>query len=215
MTPCSIFFSVISARKTVYKGGCSLRTPKHFATNSLSLFYEMSHLPYFVDLQGFVVRESFVVKEFGILKNGQEIAHYVFRPPVPWRTLSQGDKRCARWLMEKHHRLHWYDGDVVYRHAISTIRRIVGRMMRDEESPMIYVKGVQKRTWLRTILGSLARRLNIKIETMEADFEETERLARLMTTRPTLRCWRHSAHCAMENVLKLYVWWLIIQRRTQ
>jgi len=39
-------------------------------------------IPTFVDLQGFVVEEKFIVKEVAVLKRGTVLIHYIFMSPV-------------------------------------------------------------------------------------------------------------------------------------
>jgi len=38
-------------------------------------------VPIFVDLQGFLIRKYFVVKEFAALKEGQVLSYYIFVCP--------------------------------------------------------------------------------------------------------------------------------------
>lgn len=71
--------------------------------------------------------------------------------------------------------------------------------MFQESRVTVYVKGLQKKTWLEEILGET----QLRIETLDDD------IARLndMSAEGTFSCGRHSSNCAMENVLKLHKWW--------
>jgi len=45
-------------------------------------------VPTFVDLQGFIVGNWFVVKEMAVLKKGSILSHYIFASPYPWNVLT-------------------------------------------------------------------------------------------------------------------------------
>jgi len=52
-------------------------------------------LPTFVDLQGFIVDETFVVKEFAVLKEEYVLSHYIFGSAVLWDLLTKSENSCA------------------------------------------------------------------------------------------------------------------------
>ena len=163
-------------------------------------------MPIFADLQGFVVGGKFHVKEVAVLRKGEELTHHVFRAPIPWSQLTRDEKQQVNWLTVNYHHLHWKDGDIDYRHARRLIQRAVLEGLYDDdddEKMIVYVKGLEKTTWLRNYLGNdhSCNLLNIEI-----DYEEIERLKELPTTR-ALHCRRHKKNCAMENAVKLYDWW--------
>jgi len=56
-----------------------------------------------VDLQGFIVDEIFVVKEFA-LREGH-LSHYIFASPYPWDLLTKSERSCASWLIANHESL--------------------------------------------------------------------------------------------------------------
>ena len=156
----------------------------------------MSDVPIFVDLQGFAFNNNFVVKEVAVLRNGKMLSHYVFREPVPWSLLTKSEKSLVCWLRIHHHGLRWEDGHVPYSQARGLINRDIGT-----EPSLIYVKGLEKKKWLREILDD-----NFEIETIEVDYEDIARLKDLDIIG-TLRCGYYMKHCAMQNVCKLYKWW--------
>jgi len=59
----------------------------------------------FVDLQGFIVDEIFVVKKFAVLREGYVLSYYIFGSSVPWNHLTKSERSCASWLNANHHRL--------------------------------------------------------------------------------------------------------------
>lgn len=58
----------------------------------------------FVDVQGFIVADRMVAKEFATMRN-TSIAHRVFAPPKPWDNLTVAEQRQATWLRRNHHGL--------------------------------------------------------------------------------------------------------------
>lgn len=77
----------------------------------------------FVDLQGFVVEESFRIKEIAVLRHGRELLHHIFGPSVSWSLLSAEDRSRATWLVRNHHGLKWQEGDVDYKRARTLTKR--------------------------------------------------------------------------------------------
>lgn len=171
---------------------------------------DMSNAPIFVDLQGFVVRDRFAAKEVAVLRSNKILTHHVFREPIPWSLLTRAEKSQACWLTANHHGLQWNDGDVDYRKAKTIVRRAVCDQI--ETPRTVYVKGLQKTKWLREILGDALENVDLSIETMDAEFDDIDRLEDLDATG-AFRCDRHSRNCAMENVCKMRNWWIERERK--
>ena len=96
-----------------------------------------------------------------------------------------------------HNGLAWDDGHVSYHLRRHLVERAIGT-----DPPLIYVKGAEKKKWLREILEDD----DLRIETINADFDDIARLEDLDVIG-TLCCGYHTKHCAMQNVCKLYKWW--------
>ena len=160
-------------------------------------------IPTFVDLQGFTVDERFIVKEVAVLRKGAVLTHYIFKSPMSWNFLTQSDKSCASWLIAYHHGLRWEDGTIPY----SMAKRLITMAVADAEEPIVYVKGLQKRQWLKDMLDSDAI-----VETMDGDYEDLESLNNLDVFN-TIRCGKHVKNCALQNVFKLYNWLLQHQNK--
>ena len=75
-----------------------------------------------------------------------------------------------------------------------------------EDDAVVYVKGREKRTWLRNLLLNDERE-RIYIETLDAVYEDMESLSNLEVTN-IIQCGQHVKNCALQNVLKIYNWWL-------
>jgi len=162
--------------------------------------------PIFVDLQGFIVNEHFIVKESAVLKDGCELSHHIFEPPMSWDLLTRKEKLHATWVIANHHNLHWNDGYIKYNRAKDTIRKAVLRGLDPDTMTVIYVKGGEKKEWLQEILGHGVEEYTIRIETMDTDFDDIARLEDLSAIQ-TFHCADHTQHCAMKNVIKLCNWW--------
>ena len=158
-------------------------------------------VPTFVDLQGFIVNKKFIVKEVAVLKQGTVLTHYIFTSPVPWKFLTRSDRSCASWLSAYHHGLRWEDGMIPYNEAKRLITVAVF-----EDDAIVYVKGREKRTWLWNLLLDDERE-RVYIDTLDAVYEDIESLTNLDVTN-TMRCGQHVKNCALQNVLKIYNWWL-------
>ena len=156
----------------------------------------------FVDLQGFFVRGKFIVKEFAALGDGFELSHYIFRNLMPWHRLNNADKRQASWLLTHYHGLQWNDGIISYDMAK---KLITTTLTKNETSPVVYVKGHDKRKWLQNLLLDDARE-DIYVENIEAHYEDIGSLNEMDVTH-TLRCTQHVTNCALQNVFKIFNWW--------
>ena len=75
----------------------------------------------------------------------------------------------------------------------------------DNNEIVVYVKGHEKREWLRDLLLDEARQ-KIYVENIEAHYKGIESLNKLDITH-TLRCQNHVNNCALQNVFKLFNWW--------
>jgi hypothetical protein len=177
-------------------------------------------VPTFVDLQGFHLGRArgFVVKEVAVLRRGNVLTHYIFTNPVPWEFLSKSEKSCSSWLTVFHHGFRWEDGVIPFWTARQLITKAVYGMIKNDDDDgdesdhggyakdLVYVKGFEKREWLKDLLDADARD-NVIIETMDADYEDMESLNKLDAT-DTLHCGKHRRvkNCALQNVFKMHNW---------
>ncbi|EZA58141.1 hypothetical protein X777_01869 [Ooceraea biroi] len=108
--------------------------------------------------------------------------------------------------MANHHGLQWDDGTIPYRWA----KDLITKAVTDEASyTIVYVKGREKREWLRNLLLDDD---DIYIETIDAHYEDVPSLNKLDVTH-TLRCNKHVTKCALQNVFKLFNWCVLPARR--
>jgi hypothetical protein len=113
----------------------------------------------FVDLQGFIVNDRFILKEicFSIANHDDDNNHhnnifnpplnhhFIFKPPFDYNQLSGKWLINAYWLTHCHHGLRWSQGDLAY----NKISECVAPLL--QKNLLIFVKGEQKIDWLREL----------------------------------------------------------------
>jgi len=100
--------------------------------------------------------------------------------------------------------IQWDDGMVPYRMAKSLITKAVMGITATNDNIVVYIKGHEKREWLRDLLLDEARR--VYVENIEAHYEDIESLNKLDVTH-SFRCQKHVKNCTLQNVFKIYNWW--------
>lgn len=143
-----------------------------------------------VDLQGFYV-SGFVIKEIAILTN-ENLHHWVFLPPYPWNNLHRLDKIQANWVIQHHHKIKWECGWEKYEEASTLIQSAL------QDVEIIYVKGLQKISWLRFFLNKNIKIINV--EDLECNFKINDNLGYKFT------CTSHDGICSINNVFRISCW---------
>lgn len=101
-----------------------------------------------MDVQCFKIgNNTFYPKELAVY-NGNEVAHYIFRPPFPLSHLPEHLQKQAKWLMHNHHCIDWNEGFT----PGFLFPKIVQRLVRDADQ--IYVKGREKVTFLQKYVNN-------------------------------------------------------------
>lgn len=154
-----------------------------------------------VDMQGFKrPHNAFVLKELAIAKEGVTLPiNYVFKPPqtCSWDSLPLKYQRQNEWLTRFHHGIKWDSGREEYENIYSILTQHLKR------ADDIYVKGEDKKTWLRDFLSPYADQYNItNIEDLDCpSFNELKK---------TYGCNHHiptsDYSCAVEHVKLLADW---------
>jgi len=109
-------------------------------------------------------------------------------------------------LIANHHGLQWEDGIVPY----NTTKRLItmavaGTEENDNDNEtFVYVKGSQKREWLKDTLENEVRN-DMIIDTLDVDYENVGSLKNLDNIN-TMRCGKHIENCALQNVFKIFNW---------
>ena len=149
-----------------------------------------------VDVQGFNINihehtdgKMFIPKELAAY-DGKVVAHYIFKPPFPYSSLSRDEKKQVNWLERNYHSISWSKGYVYSRN----IRSIMNEISKKYNS--VYVKGFEKCNALRQYLI-----VNNIIEI------SAEGNVSLNNYKSEPNCMNHKlspTHCALSNVYLLY-----------
>lgn len=158
-----------------------------------------------IDIQGFKMEPNeFVLKELFISsvrvnKCGEEIHKlFTFDPPFPWKNLPRKYKKTNNWLTANHHGLCWESRGT---HKYTSIVKILKKVLKGVDQ--IYVKGLEKKKWLETMLKN-----KIPVDNLE-DFDCPN-----FESLKEDECINHRAlrkepiyHCAQSNVMQLKMWY--------
>lgn len=160
-----------------------------------------------VDLQGFQYKENeFTVKELAaVCCNTNHEAHYFFKPPKPFSSLTQGEQTQYRWLEKNYHGgVKWSDGYIQlseFPMILQRLCKIAANNHRHRVSPQnvtILCKGRLKKDILLHHL-----RWNKII-----DLDDCSPCLPSLKSLNTPRCMEHIqpnySHCALANVHFLY-----------
>lgn len=143
-----------------------------------------------LDMQGFVIDKEFIVKELAT-SNGYQIYHFIFKPPIDFRMLSDKDQTGVRYLEHFHHGLRYSEGFVNYEDLDNIICKILCG------AGTVYVKGHQKYDFLNKISRCRATIINLEDQN-PTKFE-----------KETPKCMAHqsdSNSCSINNCEKLFQW---------
>ena len=92
-----------------------------------------------VESIGFGSGDEYVIKELALSSVcGQHLAHYVFKPPKAWSSLSEATKQEYRRAMRDEHGICWGEGDIDYAQLGMTLKRAV------ERAVALYARGAEK-----------------------------------------------------------------------
>lgn len=163
----------------------------------------------FVDLQGFVVNNCFVLKElsFSIIQdNGYQSIddspnyHYIFAAPFSWKYLSDICKKRTSWLTAFHHGLYWTQEGTAYEEIANCIEPLL------EKDLIIYVKGEQKIGWLKELCYNPFLDCR-NIEKLGLNIRLADICHRLHSS--PFHCKKHnqSYQCALQNVKAIEKWY--------
>lgn len=145
-----------------------------------------------VDIQGFVICSKFVPKEMCIYTGSQQVT-FLFQPPVPYNSLSDEEKKTARYLETCYHGLRYSDGFVM----CGEIQKIFDTYFNDVD--VVYVKGKVKADFIRDSLTLYRAPLIVNLENVE-------NVSKLELDTPM--CMNHKylnkCMCALRNCYILY-----------
>lgn len=156
-----------------------------------------------IDFQGFRDnRHEYVIKELAYvkLKGNNHVSNYCFLAPIAFETLLPHIKRENRWIEKHLLHLSWYSGRTPY----SSLQNVLYGATKDITH--LYVKGIEKVSYLKKILHDLHKHPNINVINLEEyDCPKLKELRKRYNFR--LCKYSHSTHnCAETNVQCLKQW---------
>lgn len=97
----------------------------------------------FVDIQGFHVQGEFYPKELSI-EIGFKQQHFLFEAPIPYQSLSAGDKKTVRYLENYVHGLRYSSGYIEYGKIDEILKTCLLHA-----ADYVYLRGQQKVDFLK------------------------------------------------------------------
>lgn len=144
-----------------------------------------------VDVQGFKDQHNkFIVKELAILSSEDKLQHFIFQPPFKFEDLTPKIKKQVFWLKHNLHGFGWHDGYVPYHYLYTVVTPLLAEKN-------IYVKGLEKKEWLKDFLGDGVTIWNIEDEL------NCPKLSWLRFLHTEFSCLNHKGQCALQNVFTI------------
>lgn len=138
-----------------------------------------------LDVQGFMIEnKKFIPKELAAY-DGNQICHYIFKPPFDIKFLPSNLQKQAAWLIKNHHGILWKEGFTPVHKFTDIIKTLT------EKVDQVYVKGKEKAEYIRNYSSK--------------PVIELDEVPPLQKERPT--CFYHSESicmCSLTNVYYLY-----------
>lgn len=139
-----------------------------------------------IDVQGYCIGNKFIPKELATF-DGEQLAHFVFKPPFHIDYLHVNERQQVRWLEKYYHGLKWEDGFT----SLDELPKILEKIQQGKD---IYCKGILKYNMLKEYLPG------IKVYPNDEEFS-----LRKFTIKP--KCSHHFlpvSRCALNNVKYIY-----------
>lgn len=143
-----------------------------------------------IDLQGYKgVYNEFILKEIAVINNGNELQHFIVKPPYELNKLPLELQYQAKWLQFNHHGLGWTGGTTSLYDVIQLLKPIL------LDNKLIYVKGPEKGDWLNQIF-----KIPLVVEDLHNLGCPNLQILKRQYNNDTSRCFIHKGRCALENV---------------
>ena len=103
---------------------------------------------YVIDVQGFAIENSFIIKELSIVSlNSQNVFHFLAEPPFNKEILTNDEHEQVSWLQNHHHLIKWEDGVLEYFEIFENLREAI------RDADVLYAKGREKATFIQKATG--------------------------------------------------------------
>lgn len=147
-------------------------------------------MQYVLDVQGFKKPvEDYVAKELAILPlfRKDDPLVLLFKPPIPWRRLTDKYKKENTWLLHNFHGISWDSGNIEYDQIGNILREALN------DATTVFVSGEMRKQWLE--------RFNLKCEILDVNLQGyiTSNFPKRVTIC-TNHQGRYKATCALHRV---------------
>lgn len=154
-----------------------------------------------VDVQGFFINNKFFAKEVCVSISDFEKQTFHIESTIKYSELSNKDRITNKWLYNHFHGLHWDTGESTLKELIEYLI-LVMKKRKEEEYPVVYVKGFEKVRWLKELVGG-----EIEICIINLDYCNCPNIKTLYKNNPNINlCKNHNNFnqiCAEKNVILL------------
>ena len=163
---------------------------------------------YVIDVQGYSVEKSFLIKELSIVNlDSENVLHFLVKPPFNRKLLSYDDQRCVSRLQYNYHKISWDDGVFDYSEVLMNLLRAT------QNARVIYVKGMEKAAIIRKLTGKFTIDLD-ELHCPRAIYLPTPRLVNVLTCS----YYSHSSSdanckCSLLQALKYKEWIIALFER--
>lgn len=103
-----------------------------------------------IDVQGFILDNKLYAKEVCVSGVDSEITTFLIESPLKYSELTNKDRITNTWLYNHLHGLNWYTGSTTLNELIKYL--VLTMKQKEEEYPIVYVKGFEKVKWLKELL---------------------------------------------------------------
>jgi hypothetical protein len=147
-----------------------------------------------VDVEGFLVKNHFVVKEFAYKSlDDLSFGQFFFKPPFSWESLSFKEKQTVSYCEKFLHCLRWSSGAINYQDRLQVFQNLF------KDGDTIFVKGTEKVTYVKKILPFVHNIQNL--ETLECP-----KISSIKYEDRFVKCehkkHRANLHCALLKVFR-------------
>lgn len=149
----------------------------------------------FIDVQGFKGEHNkFIVKELALSISLTENYNFFIKSPFGKNKLSKSLQQQSTWLTNNFHFIKWNEGTYTIDHVKEILKQ------KTSKTKTIYVKGAEKKKWVRDIFKLHTCIVNIEDFFQCPNFTTLYQLNQIKINNITCI---HSNHCALKNVICL------------
>uniref|UniRef100_A0A1B0B254 Uncharacterized protein n=1 Tax=Glossina palpalis gambiensis TaxID=67801 RepID=A0A1B0B254_9MUSC len=111
-----------------------------------------------INAHGFYSANKFILKEVCISDFDSQIKNFIIQPPFKYSKLMTKDRITNNWLYKHFHGLQWDDGNSTLTDVKEYLKSSIEK---HTQNPTVYVKGLEKLKWVKTLIGKEICILNL------------------------------------------------------